>query len=449
MGNTVAGKTIDQWIESKPVLENVSEGEKVFWLNDGQLPYAQAREQVSAEPERVKDASDRLKRFAPFIELVYPETKANNGLIESPITHIPHMTQAIEEASGQELSGTLYLKRDDSLPVAGSVKARGAVHEVLKFAEEKALEAGLLSGYDDDYRKFASDAFQDYMSQFKVQVGSTGNLAIATGVMSAALGFNATVHMSSDAKQWKKDYLRDHGNTIKEYDTDFTEAVAQGRKESDADPKSHFVDDEHSMDLFYGYAVAGERVAKQLAEMDIKVDSEHPLFVYIPCGVGGAPGGITYGFKEQFGDDVHVFFVEPTQIPAMALSLITEQYGQVSVTDFALSGQTGMDGLAVGTASRGVAEIMAKIVSGIYTVTDQDAYNYLSKLIDTEDIAIEPSSTPGMYGPQLLLHSAEGKAYLERHKLTDHMHNATHLAWATGGSMVPEEDMKAFYDLGC
>lgn len=90
----------------------------------------------------VDDAEARLERFAPFIKKVFPETAADRGLIESPLTEIEHMRAWLNENEGAQLAGKLFLKRDSDLPVAGSVKARGGCYAAAQGTVRRAEHRG-------------------------------------------------------------------------------------------------------------------------------------------------------------------------------------------------------------------------------------------------------------------------------------------------------------------
>lgn len=389
------------------------------------------------------DAEARLKRFAPYIAKAFPETAPKDDIIESELVEIPKMKERLAKMCG-EFEGRLYLKCDSHLAVYGSVKARGGIYEVLKFAEKVAIEAGMLSE-EEDYSVLTEPRFRELFAKYSVAVGSTGNLGLSIGIISAKLGFRVTVHMSADARRWKKDLLRSKGVTVVEYPDDYQKAVAECRKEAAGDPYCHFVDDEASQDLFMGYSVAARRIGEQFDRLGITVDNEHPLFVYIPCGVGGAPGGVTFGLKEVYGDNVHIFFAEPTHAPCMTLSMITGLKNEIAVSDIGLDGKTEADGLAVDRASVLVSDVMETLLDGCYTIEDDRLYPFLSALADEENIFIEPSSCASFPGPSLVAHA---KDWLKAHGLEDRMQNATHILWATGGSMVPEEEMKHYYRRG-
>ena len=427
-------------LDNNPIVRDLRETKEILWLNPDYVPFAQA--QLALTMADIDDAERRLQRFAPLIMKHFPETIPAQGIIESPLVRIPNMQRVLQENEQMPIDGTLLLKQDSDLAIAGSVKARGGIYEVLKHTEELALRHGLLR--EQDVQSGSAQAYEalahrkDFFHQYTVQVGSTGNLGLSIGIMSAVIGYQTVVHMSADARQWKKDLLRQYGVTVKEYESDYSSAVKQGRALSDADPNSYFVDDENSKNLFLGYAVAAKRLKNQLETMGLLPDEQRPLFVYLPCGVGGAPGGITFGLKQVFGDAVHCFFVEPTQAPCMLLGMATGLNNKICVKDIGLTGLTHADGLAVGRPSGFVGGVMKPILSGICTVADCRLYQYMRDLLETENIFIEPSSCAAFAGLRYSSQPAMQK-YLEQHNLTQRMPHAIHIAWATGGALVPEE----------
>ncbi|GHV85613.1 putative D-serine dehydratase [Spirochaetia bacterium] len=440
----IGSKTAEQWEKEFPVLAETAALREVFWINPRYKKGNVELNCFGVSPADMDDASQRLDRFAPFIAKAFPETAKDKGIIESPLKEIPKMLEFLQKEKGADIHGRLLIKLDSQLPISGSIKARGGIYEVLAHAEKLALEKGMLKE-SDSYDVLLEDSFHDFFSTRELAVGSTGNLGLSIGIMGAKLGLKTTVHMSADARQWKKDLLRSKGVTVVEYEADYSKAVEEGRKL--AGPACHFVDDENSKTLFLGYSVAALRLQKQLEAMKIPVDTEHPLFVYLPCGVGGGPGGVTYGIKRVFGNAAHCFFAEPTHAPCMLLGLVTGLQDKVSVGDFCIDNKTCADGLAVGRPSSFVGKVMDTFLSGEVTVSDEQMYRLVYKLADLEDLWVEPSATAGFMGPPGL-GSKAGKAWLEERFSASEINNATHLVWATGGSMVPAGEMQKYYETG-
>ncbi|MBO8135046.1 D-serine ammonia-lyase [Dickeya fangzhongdai] len=446
MADAVYGKSLPQWFHDFPLLEPLVNRQPVCWFNPAVVPVRDALDDVPLTDADVADASQRLQRFAPFLRQAFPELAASHGIIESELVPVPAFAAAIARQAGLDAPSSVLLKLDSHLPVAGSVKARGGIYEVLYHAEQLALRHGLLQE-SDDYRRLLDDDCQQLFHRHKVAVGSTGNLGMSIGIASARLGFDTTVHMSADARQWKKDRLRAHGVRVVEYDGDYGQAVAQGRREAQSDPSCHFIDDENSTSLFLGYAVAGERLKAQFTAQGRVVDADHPLFVYLPCGVGGAPGGISFGLKLAFGDHVHCIFAEPTESPCMLMGVYTGLHDRLAVQDFGISNRTTADGLAVGRPSGFVGNAMQRLIDGYYTLTDEEMLALLHVMHETQQILLEPSALAGAPGFLRLLQENQG--YRRRAPLTpQRCRQGTHVIWATGGGMVPEDEMARYLQAG-
>ena len=427
-------------LSTDEIIRSLASGRPTTWLRS--TPTEAALPDLGTVMD---SAAARFDRFAPWFASTFPETstvpaelaeafpEAGGGMIESALVPAPTAQRRLVDLFGSEITGRLWLKRDDTLPVSGSIKARGGFHEVLEFAEAVAADHGLDAM---DPATYSSPQFREIAANHRIVVGSTGNLGLSIGILSARLGFAASVHMSADAREWKKTMLRDHGVDVIEHAGDFVEAVEAGRASAEAAENTQFVDDEDSVSLFAGYSVAALRLQRQFAAAGVTIDEQNPLTVYLPCGIGGGPGGVTFGLKRVFGTAVRYIFVEPSQAPAMFLGVRTGRHSGIAVHDIGLSGATAADGLAVARPSRFIGPTIGPLISGFAAVPDEVIRAGVGVLHETESIDVEPSATAGLTIPWRM-----GEAAAESP-------TGIHLVWLTGGAMVPDDERASYVEEG-
>ena len=118
-------KGIEKLKEGYPLLNKLIATEEVFWVNPNMEKYETAIKDSPLNEENVKDAEERLKRFASYIAKVFLKRKRRkaslNHLIENPF---------YETSFRETLRATYFrelLKCDSHLPISGSIKARGGV----------------------------------------------------------------------------------------------------------------------------------------------------------------------------------------------------------------------------------------------------------------------------------------------------------------------------------
>ncbi|MDC7706556.1 D-serine ammonia-lyase [Vogesella indigofera] len=387
-------------------------GQPLLWHNPSLLPAAQALAASRYGRAEIEAAIARWQRFAPLLARLFPDSVAADGRIDSPLL------QQTDD-SGQPL----WVKADHALPITACIKARGGVYEVLCHAEQLALAAGLLHA-GDNYAVLADAPARQLFAQHRILVGSTGNLGYSVGVMARALGLGVAVHMSHDAKEWKKQRLRALGATVVEHPGDYALAVAAARDSAASDAHAYFIDDESSLLLFFGYAAAAWDLAAQLDAAGLRPTPDQPLRVYLPCGVGGAPGGVAFGLKCLFGDAVQCVLVEPVASPCFLLRLATGD-DALSVYDIGLDNRTVADGLAVPRASATVAGIVGQLIDAVVTVSDASLLAAVRQQWQQHGLRLEPSAAAGFVAHQLASEQWPGEVIP--------------VVWTTGGNGLPDE----------
>lgn len=321
-------------------------------------------------------AKKRFERFAPLFMEAFDE-------IDGPCYYKSDLLKS-------KLGDELYLKLDSELKVAHSVKARGGFNEVMCKVEDVLKKNNML----DKFNELSLDDIRKIMSEYTIEVSSTGNLGLSIGLCAKAFGFKAKVHMSRDAKDWKKKLLREAGAEVIEYDNDYTYAVKMGRASANKNPMSYFVDDEMSEKLFLGYAASIFETTEEVEASGMIINRDEPLHVFLPCGVGGAPGGIAFALRSFFRENVRIYFIEPTEYPCMLYSYTIGE--AASVNDIGLGGKTIADGLACSAPSKLVFPMLNSLVDGFFTFNDESILRAKKAIEESDKKIVEASSASAL-----------------------------------------------------
>lgn len=405
---------------AEPLFARLRAGETAVWLNPATAELAVSQ----ADLDEIAQAADRFARFEPLLKRLFPGEGWDGRIVSALSTY----------GSPPAPLQSLWLKGDHALPMTGSIKARGGVHELLCYVEKIARDEALLAP-GDPIEALLEPAAQAVLNLHSVAVASTGNLGFSIGLVARAMGLNAEIHMSIDAKEWKKARLRALDAKVIEHECHYTETVARARVASTGGQRVHFIDDEQSRDLFFGYAVAAGEIAAQLAAQGLTPTVARPLVVYLPCGVGGAPGGVLFGLKALFGPAVVGVFVEPTASACMLAALAQGEGRSISIYDIGLDNLTIADGLAVPRASRFVLEKVGPAIDAVVAVPDGHMLDWMRHAHLTNGLRLEPSAASGLAAIAPL---AEAAAKVPA--LAERLDQAVHVVWATGGSALPDAE---------
>lgn len=375
-------------------------------------------------------ARQRFERFAPVLKTLF-QADGWDGRVNSPL---------MEHRAPVDRLGTFLLKADHMLPMTGSVKARGGVYELLCHIESIALDHGLIRD-GEALAPLLTQPAKTIFAQHRVLVASTGNLGFSIGLVARAFGLQAEIHMSHDAKTWKKERLRTIGAKVVEHPCDYERAVAKARDVAAGD-RCYFIDDERSLDLFVGYTTAALELRDQLATRGILISADRPLVVYLPCGVGGAPGGITWGLRALFGDNVVPVFVEPIASACVFVSMAVGDAKALSVYDVGLSNNTIADGLAVPKASQLVLDLVGSDIDAVMALPDQDMTGWVRRAWQQSALRLEPSAASSLAAVKPFMDALGNGPLFGRGVTKQSILNGVHVAWTTGGSLLPDQEFE-------
>jgi threonine dehydratase len=241
----------------------------------------------------------------------------------------------------------------ENLQMTGSFKERGALNKLLLLSETERA-AGVIAA-------------------------SAGNHAQGVAYHATRLGVESTIVMPTPTPLIKVSNTRDLGGKVILHGSNYDEALAHAKQLS-AEQGLTFV---HAFDddaIIAGQGTIGLELLDEKTSFDA---------VIIPVGGGGMISGVALALKEN-RPEIRVIGVEPERFASMQAAMAAGRPVEVPAQ------QTIADGLAVKIAGKRTAEIVARYVDEIVTVTEDEIASAILKLLEIEKTVAEGGGAAGL-----------------------------------------------------
>ena len=109
------------------MLSRIKTQKRVFWINPNLGNTADVLPTLPLGFSDVEQADYLWDRARLLLKNLFPELESTQGIIESPLCRVPEIRAMLLP---ENIKGDLFIKADNYLPIAGSIKARGGIYAV-------------------------------------------------------------------------------------------------------------------------------------------------------------------------------------------------------------------------------------------------------------------------------------------------------------------------------
>ena len=258
----------------------------------------------------------------------------------------------------------------------GSFKALGAAYVIACRAADKIP---MDSSPDEWKNALTGECFV---------TASAGNHGLSLAAGARLFGAKAVIYLSKNVPSSFADTIRNYDADVVVEGDSYEESMAAAIKASDNNGWLLLSDvtwDGYDLGLkvMEGYTVAAAEAFEDCPQI--------PTHIFLQAGVGGFPAAMAAFARKQYGNDLKIIIVEPTEAPVLLASIQAGKAVEVK------GGVSIMGRLDCKVPSTEALSSLARTCNSFMTITDQDAKNCLKEL-EKEGLETSPSGGAGFAG---------------------------------------------------